>query len=179
MTMPEFSRRIRLDEIGTTPRRHDVAAEPAERALLAERFGLKSLDRLAAQISVSREAAGIRARGEVEATLSQVCVVSGQPIPVSMKEPLDVLFSVAASSSGADEELELSSADCDVVPLDGEFVDIGECAAETMSLALDPYPRLSDEELAEYRRVLKSEEEAEAEAKAGKTAANPFSVLKK
>lgn len=179
MNGPEFSRRIRLDEIGPAPRSHHISAEANERALLAERFDLLALDDLSGDIALSREAAGVRARGRVHAAVSQMCVVSGQPVPVRIDEPVDVLFSFSAASGDADEELELSSADCDVMPLEGDAVDLGELAAETMSLALDPYPRLSDADLAEYRRLLASEEDAKAASKADEAARNPFSALKK
>src|SRR3546814_8038805 len=90
MTLPEFSRRIRVDEISLAPRNHNVAAKPGERALLTVRFGLSSIDRLDADIALSREAAGIRARGRVRAAVSQICVVSGEPVPVALDEPVDV-----------------------------------------------------------------------------------------
>src|SRR3546814_1181605 len=54
MTLPEFSRRIRVDEISLAPRNHNVAAKPGERALLTVRFGLSSIDRLDADIALSR-----------------------------------------------------------------------------------------------------------------------------
>lgn len=178
MSAPEFSHRIKLDEVGMTPRVYRIAAEPAELAALAERFGLAELERLSAEISLSREAAGVRARGRVSAALSQICVVSGQPVPASVDEPLDVLFAFT-SPDASEEELELDAADCDVLPLEGEGVDLGELAAETMSLALDPYPRLSDDALADYRKLLMSEEEAARQAEAAQASRNPFAVLKK
>src|SRR3546814_12307822 len=113
---------------------------------LTVRFGLSSIDRLDADIALSREAAGIRARGRVRAAVSQICVVSGEPVPVALDEPVDVLFTPQAGSPGADDEFEISSAECDVLPLEGEAIDLGELAAETMTLALDPYPRLRSEE---------------------------------
>ena len=178
MSTPEFSRRIKLDEVGMTPKMFRVEADPAELAALAERFGLAALEHLSAEISLSREAAGVRARGRTTAALNQICVVSGQPVPASVDEPLDVLFAFAATD-GAEEELELDAADCDVLPLEGEGVDLGELAAETMSLALDPYPRLSDDALADYRKLLMSEEEAARQAEAAQANRNPFAVLKK
>src|SRR3546814_8978331 len=99
---------------------------------------------------------------------------------VCSSDLFEVLFAIHSLSSGASEdEVELGEEDCDVLPMDGDSVDIGELAAETVSLALDPYPRLPDAALAEYRRLLTSEEEAQAAADAEKKANNPFAVLKK
>lgn len=180
MSEIEFSRRVKLDEISAAPGRHSIAANEAERRLLAERFALPAIERLEAEIDVSREAAGVRAKGRVRAAVTQECVVSGQPVAAKVDEPFEVLFAIHSLSSGASEdEVELGEEDCDVLPMDGDSVDIGELAAETVSLVLDPYPRLPDDALAEYRRLLTSEEEAQAAADAEKKANNPFAVLKK
>src|SRR3546814_3946393 len=95
---------------------------------------------------------------------------------VCSSDLFEVLFAIHSLSSGASEdEVELGEEACDVLPMDGDSVDIGERAAETVSLALAPYPRLPDDALAEYRRLLTREEEAQADAAAGKTANNPRS----
>src|SRR3546814_15346453 len=91
----------------------------------------------------------------------------------------DTLFPYTTLFRSSEDEVELGEEDCDVLPMDGDSVDIGELAAETVSLVLDPYPRLPDDALAEYRRLLTSEEEAQAAADAEKKANNPFAVLKK
>lgn len=178
MTTPELSRVVRLSEIGTAARAEYIEANESERAALVARFGLASLDRLAAELSVRREAAGIRVKGYVKATGAQVCVVSAEPVPFETDEPVDLLFSTHATSAKPDDEVELNETDLDVLPLEGEAVDLGEAAAQSLGLALDPYPRASDEVLAEARRRLLTEEEAEAQAAADKAACNPFRVLK-
>src|SRR3546814_12081794 len=83
------------------------------------------------------------------------------------------------SSGASEDEVELGEEDCDVLPMDGDSVDIGELAAETVSLVLDPYPRLPDDALAEYRRLLTSAEEAQAAAAAEKKANNQFAADRK
>ena len=176
---PEFSHRVPVDQIGSAPHSHHIAANEAERAALAARFALAGLVGLEADIALSREAAGIRARGRVAARLAQACVVSGQPVAQSLDEAVDVLFTADAGKGGEGDEFELDAADCDILPLEGDAVDLGELAAETMGLALDPYPRLGDAELAEYRRLLTSEEDAAAAEQAARDAANPFAVLKR
>lgn len=178
MTTPEFSRVVRASEIGTGLRQEHVEAKPAERAALAERFGLMTLDRLEADLGVRREAAGIRVTGRVTAVADQICVVSGEAVPARIDESVDLLFTEVASGR-PDEEIELSESECDLLPLEGDWVDLGEVTAQTLGLALDPYPRLPDAEeaLGAARRHLISEEEAAAREVAEKAARNPFSVL--
>ena len=68
--------------------------------------------------------------------------------------------------------------DLDVLPLDGELIDLGEVAADTLGLALDPFPHASETELAEARARLMNEEEAARLAAEDSASRNPFRVLK-
>ncbi len=175
---PEFSRIVRLSEIGSAPRPERIGAKAAERAALVDRFGLASLDTLDADLTVRREAGGVRVRGRVQARAEQICAVSGEPVPAVIDEPIDLLFASEVPKTRPDEEVELGEQDLDVVPLEGEAVDLGEAVAQSFGLALDPYPRAAEAVLAAVRARLLSEEEAEALAAAEKGASNPFSVLK-
>jgi uncharacterized metal-binding protein YceD (DUF177 family) len=176
---PELSRIVRLSEIGSAPRPERIEARPDERAALVERFGLATLDRLEADLSVRREAAGVRVKGRVHAEAAQICAVSGEPVPTSIDEPVDLLFASDVPTARPDEEVELAEGDLDVLPLEGESVDLGEAVAQSFGLALDPYPRAGDDVLAAARQRLLSEEEAAAQAEADKAARNPFRVLKR
>lgn len=138
MTAPEFSRPERLEVIGAGDRTVTIEADDNERRLLAGRFGLIGIDRLTGEFVVRREAAGIRARGRVVATLVQACSVTGEPLPAAVAEPVDLIF-VAEGEQG--DEVELSDDTIDTVFHDGSAIDLGEVAAETMALALDPFPR--------------------------------------
>jgi uncharacterized metal-binding protein YceD (DUF177 family) len=178
VTAPELSRVVRLSDVGSAPRPERIEARPAERAALVDRFGLAALDRLEADMSVRREAVGVRVQGRVRAAGAQVCVVSAEPVPFDIDEPVDLLFAQHASPARPDEEVELSETDLDVLPLEGEAIDLGEAAAQSFGLALDPYPRCSEEVLADARKRLLTEEQAEAQAAADKAARNPFRVLK-
>jgi len=138
VTAPEFSRPERIDTIGE-PRQVSIAADDAERAALARRFDLIGIERLAGDFTIRREAAGIAVAGRVTATLIQACSVTGDPLSATIDEPVDLLF----VPSGADgvEEVELDDGELDVIAYDGGAIDLGETAAETMALALDPFPR--------------------------------------
>ena len=165
--MIEFSRPLRLDTLGTGPTARDVTATSAERLALARRFDLLALDRLEAALTAQRIAGGIALTGRVRAAGEQACVVSGGAVPFTIDEPLELRFDRPAALG---DEVELSDADLDVLPIEGDAIDLGEAAAQALGLALEPYPRASETDLADYRRLLLSEEEAAR-------AANPFAVL--
>ncbi len=139
MTAPEFSRPERIDTIGLGARTVDVAADRAEREALAVRFGLLEIGRLTGSFAIRQEGAGIVAHGRVKADVVQACVVTGEPLPVAVDEPVALCF-LAESETGEDE-IELTPDALDIIPFHGSAIDLGEAAAETMALALDPFPR--------------------------------------
>lgn len=138
MTAPEFSRPERLDAIGNQERSVAIAADGTERAALARRFTLVAIDTLAAQFTLKGEAAGILVTGRVTAALTQACSVTDEPLTVRIDEPVALRFTEAAVEG---EEVELSTDLVDTVEIEGGAIDLGEVAAETLLLALDPYPR--------------------------------------
>lgn len=157
---PEFSRIERLDTIGGENRPVTVSADEAERAALARRFGLIAVDRLEADFAIRREAGGIAARGRVRAAVVQACAVTGAPLPATVNEPVDLRF-VEPARAG-EEELELAGDALDTIEIEGGGIDLGEAAAETMALALDPFPRSPDAAAVLKQAGVLSEEEAGA-----------------
>ena len=140
MSAPEFSRLERIDTIGAGERTAVISAEPAECTALAARFGLLSVTRLSATFDIKRDAAGIVARGTVSAAVEQACSVTDDPLPVTIAEEVALRF-VTEQEAAAEEEIELDLDALDTMPYDGAAIDLGEAAAETMALALDPFPR--------------------------------------
>jgi uncharacterized metal-binding protein YceD (DUF177 family) len=172
MTPVEFPRPQRLDQIGAGESKVSIAADADERAALAARFDLIAIDRLEASYALRREAAGIRATGHLSAEVVQACVVTGDPVPAGVEEDFDLRF-VPEPGEGQ-EDVELSEDECDTVFYAGAAIDLGEAAAETLALALDPFPRSpAAAEVLKQVGVL-SEEDAEAllEEKA-----SPFGAL--
>lgn len=161
---PEFSRPERLDAIGSADRQVTIAADAEERARLAARFGLIAVDRLEATLSLRREAAGISVHGRVGAAVVQACSVTGVPLSATIDEPVALLF---VETLDGQDEVELDAGALDVVAIEGGAIDLGEAAAETMALALDPFPRSDDAQAALRAAGVISEEEA-----------GPFGALK-
>lgn len=138
---PEFSRPERLDAIGAGEREIRIDADAAERAALAARFGVVSVERLDAVLTVRREAAGIVVRGRVTGAVVQACAATGVPVDTAIDEPVALLF---VERLDEQDEVELDASALDTVEIEGGTVDLGEAAAETMALAIDPFVRSPD-----------------------------------
>lgn len=139
---PEFSRIVRLDELGRMQWPAHVAADESERMGLARRFGFSSLDRLEAEYSISSEGGMLTATGDISADLSQPCIATSEPVPEKIRENFTIRF--VPDDQGTDqppEEIEIHAEECDVLTYDGNRIDIGEAIAETLALAVSPYPR--------------------------------------
>lgn len=154
----EFARPQRVDTIGDDARTVEIDADAQERAALAKRFELIGIERLTGKFTIRRDAAGIVAEGRVAATVTQACSITGDPLPATVDEPVALRF-VAEEDAGQDE-VELGDSDIDVIPYDGGAIDLGEVAAETMALALDPFPRGPNAETALKEAGVLSEEQA-------------------
>ncbi|KFL48213.1 hypothetical protein IL54_3642 [Sphingobium sp. ba1] len=141
---PEFSRPIKVDQIGRLAGSVHIAAKTDERMALMRRFGLIALDRLEADYGLSEDNGAIVARGRIRATLSQPCVATGLPVPEQIDSDFLLRFIVEGTDVIDSDELELDVEDCDTIGYDGQIIDMGEAVAETMALVMAPYPRSPD-----------------------------------
>jgi uncharacterized metal-binding protein YceD (DUF177 family) len=160
MTAPEFSRTVRIDTIGEQTRPMEIAADEGERAALARRFGLLGLGRLEAALTLSRRGEEIAVHGTLAASVTQACVATAEPVSSDVAAPFDILFRPQPDPAAAEEEVELSESEMDVVFLTGAELDVGEAVAETLALALDPYPRAQGADEALKAAGVRSEAEA-------------------
>lgn len=157
---PEFSRPVRIDTLGASPRAMTIVAEPNERTALARRFGLRAIARLEARVSLSLHGEEVRAAGRLQAELVQACVASDADVPATLDEPFAILFRPMPKTTLPEEEIELDAGDMDVVFYDAARIDVGEAVAESLALALDPYPRARDADATLKAAGVKSEGEA-------------------
>lgn len=157
--MSDFEQRLPLDRIRDGDR-IDLSADAEECAAIADRLGLLALDRLEAHAVLSRNGQEIHARGRLKASLSQACVATGEPVPEHVDESFDLLFAPAPGGSDADEEIELDSGDLDTIFHDGAAIELGREIADTLALAIDPYPRSAGADAALKEAGVMSEEEA-------------------
>ena len=167
---PEFSRTVRVDTLTGIARNHSIGADEKERAALARRFGLAALERLSAEADLKRIGDEVTAVGTLSAAVVQSCVATGDPVAADIDEEFRIVFRPQRQPAGAEEEIELSEGELDVVFYDGLNIDLGEAVAETLSLSLDPYPRSAEADAALRAAGVKAEEEAKAES-------SPFAAL--
>jgi len=83
---------VRLEQVPQAGLHLDIVADAAVRAGLAALAGLREQPRLEAAIDVTREGAGLRARGRVSATVGQTCVITLEPLEAMVEEPFEVVF---------------------------------------------------------------------------------------
>jgi uncharacterized metal-binding protein YceD (DUF177 family) len=139
----ELSRPVRVDQVPNSGMEFDIEAKPSERAALAERFGLVSIDALKARVRLRAMAGGtlIRVSGTLTASLVQTCVVTLDPLPAEIEEEFSMTFA-DGEADAAGGEIELSLDDEDPPdPIENGAIDVGEVVAEHLALALDPFPR--------------------------------------
>lgn len=136
----EFSHIIKLDEIGAGASTLRLSADKASKEALAARFELAALENLDAELAVSRDSKGVLAEGRIRSTLSQYCIATGDPVLAVLDEPVKIRF-VPEPIERVETEIELEADDCDSMFYEGQSIDLGEAVAQSLGLALDPYPR--------------------------------------
>ena len=153
-----FTHRLALAQI-RDGERIDLVADEGERAGIAKRLGLLSIDRLEAHAVLERNDGEVRATGRIKATLAHGCVASGEPLPARVDEAFDLRF-VPEPSGKPDDEVELDPEQLDVVFHDGAGIELGAAIADTLMLSLDPYPRGPNADAALQAAGVLSEEQA-------------------
>ncbi len=133
---PEFSRPFDTGILGRKAVQLTASAE--ECAALAQRFDLVRVDHLTADIVLDRTDRGISLIGIMDAAWVQACAVSGEDLAQAVKSPVDLLY-VREQPGQPLEEIELESGDCDLMPLEGPVIDIGEAMAQSLGLSINPY----------------------------------------
>ncbi|MEW4468335.1 DUF177 domain-containing protein [Parasphingorhabdus sp. JC815] len=157
---PELSKIIKLSDIGSAPISGQITADNDQRQALAKRFDLPSIEEITADYSLKPGEYGIDFTGSIRSSLHQSCAISGQPFPVKLTEDFSIIFTEKTDVPHSEEEIELTAEDCDIIEFENARIDIGEAIAQTLYLALDPYPRGPDADDVAEKRGLKSEEEA-------------------
>ena len=143
-----FTHVVRVEAI--RQRGSDIVLRPdaTERAALAKALGLETLDGLVATYSLSRNGDKVKLSGEIEADMQQLCVVTLEPFPVSLKVPVKLDFAPelddAPSRKPADQEIDLEvrlNEEDPPEPIVDGTIDLGTVTQEFLALSIDPYPR--------------------------------------
>lgn len=153
-----FDCRLSLGQVRDGQRINLVASEE-DCAAIAARLGLPAIERLEAHAVLERDGDTVHASGRLRAALTQSCVASGEPVPARIDEPFALHF-MPEPGARPDEEVELGADELDVVFHDGAAIELGAAVADTLALALDPFPRGPNADSALKAAGVLSEEQA-------------------
>ncbi|MBX9897505.1 MAG: DUF177 domain-containing protein [Qipengyuania sp.] len=137
MSSGEFVRLVKLDRLPSAAL--TIEASESERAALAERFALPSIERLHAVTTLRRTGDAIDATGRLDAAFHQRCAISDEPFANRLDAPLAIRFVPTLAPGSDDEEMEFGADEPDEIEYDGASFDLGEAVAQSFGLALDPY----------------------------------------
>lgn len=134
----EFYRPFDTSEMAGDTAERDISASEAERAALAERFGLQALETLSADLTIRRIRDDMfHVSGRLSAAVVQQCVVTLEPVQAQLDEPVAMTFVKSKVAEADREALE----DEEPEPMDGNLIDLGEAVAQQLAVSLNPYPR--------------------------------------
>lgn len=144
---PAVSRPLPIADIPPDGKTVKIVATAKEMAALAADAGIGSIESFEAEIVVkpwSRH--GFRMTGRVRAAITQICVVTLEPIAVVVEEPVDLKLAPATEAQryAREEAPEGVSTFEEEDPPDffeGATLDPGAVAEEHFLLGVDPYPR--------------------------------------
>ena len=153
---PEWSRKVAVDKLGQKPSKTILEASEQECRDLARRLRVEGIEKLSGEIILQRQPGGhvIAATGTVKATVRQLCVTTLKPLSNKITADIEAWFSDEAqavtlnkarrerATQRADTEVQMleEGEDPETVDADG-MLDLGELAAQFLSLAVDPFPR--------------------------------------
>lgn len=154
MSKLPFSHPVDVGRLGAQTRTEKLAADREERIAVAADLGILAVDRLEADVELSRwRGSGVKVEGVLRAAVDQACVVTLQPVRQVIEEPFSRLY-LPPEAMARDPK---SRAEAEVIvafdeddppePLEAPSIDVGEVLVEQLALALDPYPRAPGAEL--------------------------------
>lgn len=152
----DLDAKVRVDKIPTAGRVVTIKTDDAQRAVLADRLKVSEVTAFSAQVTATRFRGGIQAKGNVEGTVIQPCVVTGDPVTQAISEPIDRVFLPGrdeASEATAGAEIFVNLEDDDLPDyFEGDEIDLADLVLEVFALAIDLYPRKPGAELPEDQR---------------------------
>ncbi len=143
--------RVRVDKLPSGGRILKINATPEQLMEVKKIAGVSNIHRLSAVLQVNPVKGGVQVTGRLEADIVQPCVVTLDPVPQKVSEPLSRVFSSAPdihaeAGAGSENFIDLESDD---LPdhFDGIELDLSDYILEVLGLAIELYPRASGAEL--------------------------------
>ena len=168
--LPLLDARVRIDKLPASGRRLKVFATLEQLAEITKIAGVAEVSRLNAALHLTPLKGGVQVTGQLEAGVVQPCVVTLEPVPQKVSEPLSRIFSSAPdihaeAGAGSEKFIDLESDDLPDF-FDGIELDLSAYILEILGLAIDLYPRAPGAEMSAEQ---KGDDPAEL---------SPFSALK-
>ncbi len=167
---------VGLDDIQLDARSYIVEATGEERNDLVERFKIVSIDKLQANVTVGKvtNPKAISVAGDITAELIQQCIVTLKDVPETIQEHFELLLVAPELADEFDEDEVYADPEApDYDSFDADVIPVGEIIAQTLSVMMNPYPRVPG---AEIQPV--SGQAVSVNEEVGKKP-NPFDVLSK
>lgn len=180
----EWSHFIDAEDITTTEIKKVISASPQERKDLAQRFDVPAINKAEATLYIVRQDGShiIHLRGQMNADICQICVVTGEEIISHVDENFEAWYEDGQDvvslekvrrerlSRGMDNEIKMPEEHDEPEPVVDGKIDVGELASQYLSLSIEPYP---------YKEGLTlSEDQKKALASETELRKNPFAALK-
>ena len=165
---------LQADEIQSEGRQYSIVATEEEMTELVKRFDILDMSRLTANVSVAADpqTKGFRIEGVIEADLVQKCIVTLGEVEEQVRESFELLLVSPEQAEAFDEEELYADPEApDYDAFEGTELPLGEVVVQTVSVMMEPYPRVKGAEVAELnQKGISVNEELEKRP-------NPFAVL--
>lgn len=175
--MSEFSRQIGLEGLKPDASEFEFEASESECRALADRLGILNCHhaKVTGSVALVPGCRDIQLKGRLSASVEQSCSITLKPVQEEIDTSFEIRFSDQIEEDTPIGEGEEWSEDSYVEPMPSGPLDVGEIAAQYMSMLINPFPRLPGAKLdvSGLEGVEIMSEEAVREA------ASPFAKLKK
>lgn len=134
-----LSRVLPASDIPPGGRTVRIEASAEERKAVAKTLGLPAIASLTANFTAKPSGRDrIAVTGRVRADVTQLCVISAEPLEAHVEEEVELSFS---PDGVAFDDMSPDIADDAPDLMENEQIDLGVVAVEFLSLGLEPYPR--------------------------------------
>lgn len=172
----EFSRPVDVTSFGSKGRHFKFQATQEERDALARRYCVLNVNDLSVDCKITPSRKGSFKLGATfNANITQSCGISLEPV----KEKISGKFTLTLQQSTQQRrketaEIEFAADEEDTELMCSNFIDVGEMAAQHLSLEINPYPRKQGSTGQELGQKIIKEKDVVLEVEKK----NPFAVLK-
>jgi len=141
----DLSLKIKVSELERNLGPFNLNASQNDLVALGERFGLVALSSLSAEVRIVNKGSdnGILVSGQLKAELVQRCIATLKSVPENLDIPFELLLVDPEKADRMDANESYLDPDApEYDALESDVIDIGEIVAQTLSISMDPYPRL-------------------------------------